>query len=130
MNKMLWMSRQLRNHNDNVSISNWAKTMTVLKSLLLTSTSSLHQTEPMPSAQLTLSTALGCTWTILPSSPPLPTRNCTPSTLSKATHTSSDVGSKITEIKQQSIPQHVAVKRKEVYPQSMKHLPLSRISLI
>ena len=35
MNKMLWMSRNLRNFNDTVSISNWAHTMTILKNLLL-----------------------------------------------------------------------------------------------
>ena len=35
MNKMLWMSRNLRNFNDTVSISNWAHTMSILKNLLL-----------------------------------------------------------------------------------------------
>ena len=37
MNKMLWMSRKLRNFNDTVSISNWAHTMSILKNLLLPS---------------------------------------------------------------------------------------------
>lgn len=35
MNKMLWMSRNLRNFNDTVSISNWAHTMSILKNLLI-----------------------------------------------------------------------------------------------
>ena len=35
MNKMLWMSRNLRKFNDTVSISNWAHTMSILKNLLL-----------------------------------------------------------------------------------------------
>ena len=35
MNKMAWMSRNLRNFNDTVSISNWAHTMSILKNLLL-----------------------------------------------------------------------------------------------
>ena len=34
INKMLWMSRQLRNCNDNVTICNWAHAMSLLKSLL------------------------------------------------------------------------------------------------
>ena len=35
MNKMLWMSRNLRNCNDIISICNWAHSMAILKNLLL-----------------------------------------------------------------------------------------------
>ena len=78
MNKMLWMSRQLRNYNDNVSIINWGNAMAVLKSLLLNSPSSHHQARLQPLPQLTLSPGLKCTQTFLPSSRPAPTLNCLP----------------------------------------------------
>ena len=49
MNKMLWMSRKLRNFNDTVSISNWAHTMSILKNLLLPPLPPAPQNIPRPS---------------------------------------------------------------------------------
>ena len=48
MNKMLWMSRQLRNFNDNVNIGNWVHAMSMLKSLLLPLSALDHQSLPEP----------------------------------------------------------------------------------
>ena len=49
MNKMLWMSRNLRNFNDTVSISNWAQTMAILKNLLLPLLPPAPLNKPRPS---------------------------------------------------------------------------------
>ena len=49
MNKMLWMSRNLRNFNDTTSISNWAHTMSILKNLLLPPLPPAPQNKPRPS---------------------------------------------------------------------------------
>ena len=49
MNKMLWMSRNLRNFNDTVSISNWAHTMAILKNLLLPPLPPAPLNTPLPS---------------------------------------------------------------------------------
>ena len=50
MNKMLWMSRNLRNCNDITSICNWAHTMAILKNLLLPPLppTSLNMPRPSP----------------------------------------------------------------------------------
>ena len=49
MNKMLWMSRNLRNLNDTLSINSWAHTMSILKSLILPPLPSAPENIPQPS---------------------------------------------------------------------------------
>ena len=92
MNKMLWMSRQLRNFNDNASIINWAHAMSTLKNLLLpslpTDEQSRHQLSKPP---LTISNSTTCTWNISPTKLPSFANNSassewlTPNTLSAST---------------------------------------------
>ena len=52
INKMLWMSRQLRNCNDNVTVCNWAHAMSMLKSLLLPSSPYHHNIIPQQQPSL------------------------------------------------------------------------------
>ena len=49
MSKMLWMSRNLRDFNDTVSISNWGHTMSILKNLILLPLPPAPQNLPQPS---------------------------------------------------------------------------------
>ena len=121
MNKMLWMSRQLRNYNDNVSIINWGNAMTVLKSLLLPSTLSHLQIRPDPQLQLTVSPGLKCTQTILPTPRPVPILNCLPATSTNLSPTA--VPPAVTEIKPQTCTQPTNVKRRRVCPPP-KNLPV------
>ena len=99
--------------------------MTALKSLMLHSTSSSHQTKPLLSGKLSLSIAPGCTQTIMPSSLLMPTSNCRQLTLSNTTHISADVDS---AVKEQPIPRQLIVKRRMVYPHLKKHLPSNKSS--
>jgi len=120
MNKMLWMSRQLRNYNDNVSITNWGNAMTVLKSLLLQTPLSLHQTR-LQAPQLTISPGLKCTQTFLPSPRPAPILNCLPA--SSTNWLPAVIPLAVTEITPHTSIQPTVVKRRVCSPQ--KKLPLA-----
>ena len=67
MNKMLWMSRQLRNFNDNASIISLAHAMSTIKNLLLPSLPTDQQSRrQLSKPPLTISNSTTCTWNISP----------------------------------------------------------------
>ena len=120
------MSRQLRNFNDSVSISNWANGMIVLKSLLLPRPSIEHPTKFRSPPQLTLSRALGCTQMFSPPPEPIPIKNSS-LVISPKFSTAAHVGP---EIKPQ-LSKQSPFKRRRVSPRPKKpHPPLQNFPLI
>ena len=108
MNKMIWMSRQLRNYNDNVSIIQWANAIATLKNLLLPTPISHKQTNAESSQLLlTISNTTNCTHTINPSPMPISINQSCSSTIPPSTLCST------------SLPVS-AVKRRRVSPHEKK----------
>ena len=111
MNKMLWMSRQLRNYNDNVSIIQWANAIATLKNLLLPTPISHNQTNGESSQLLlSISSTSNCTHTIKPSPMPMSINQSSSSTILPSTFCST------------SLPAS-AVKRRRVSPHPKKPHP-------
>ena len=85
MNKMLWMSQQLRHYND-VSIIQWANAIATLKNLLLPTPTSHNQTNGESSQLLlSISRTSNCTHTIKPSPMPMSINKSSSSTILPST---------------------------------------------